>query len=261
MVIQDARKSLSIFLSQGPAELYRRANSRIYRNWHDVAEPTLFDRLTIIPSRRRLRRRMEHEDDLHDIIATVTGDIWSGEAYRGYGRHFTIEAQQTAPELTQLAKYVVDKDPESVVELGTARGGTLYVWLRALSADQVVSVDLPASEDPIGYPTTVLNLYTFADNLHAIRARAQEDSTVQSVKAIQDDGIDFLFLDADHRYEGVSEMFEKYEPLMNPGSLLAIDDIYLEDYGVPRFWDEIKSDYDTEEIKSTDGTGIGLIRY
>ena len=82
--------------------------------------------------------------------------------------------------------------------------------------------------------------------------------------------MDFLFIDADHTYEGVKMDFEMYSQLMRRGGIVAFHDILPHDrkhdpdgsVGVHRFWQEIKQIYKhTEIIKDKDQgwAGIGVI--
>jgi predicted O-methyltransferase YrrM len=91
-------------------------------------------------------------------------------------------------------------------------------------------------------------------------------STVARVKEAVCGSVDFLFIDGDHRYDGVRRDFESYAPLVRPGGLIAIHDIVpgpVEAVGdVPRFWREIRT-HDSEEIVERwdqGGYGIGLLR-
>jgi predicted O-methyltransferase YrrM len=46
------------------------------------------------------------------------------------------------------------------------------------------------------------------------------------IKNILDDRkVDFLFIDGDHTYEGVTRDFEMYSPLVKRGGIIAIHDI------------------------------------
>ena len=89
--------------------------------------------------------------------------------------------------------------------------------------------------------------------------------------------LDFLFIDGDHSYEGVKSDFAIYGGFVRTGGLIGFHDI-VPDYktrfgigtsadsgGVPKFWQELKSQFDdTEEIVDAtgqDGYGIGLLTW
>lgn len=82
--------------------------------------------------------------------------------------------------------------------------------------------------------------------------------------------MDFLFIDADHTYEGVKMDFEMYSQLVRKGGIIAFHDILPHDkrhdpdglVGVHRFWQEIKQTYKYVEIINDKGqgwAGIGVV--
>ena len=80
------------------------------------------------------------------------------------------------------------------------------------------------------------------------------------------DGLDILFVDGDHSYEGVKRDFEMYGPLVRNGGIIGFHDIVLgpskDVGGVPRFWKEIKQDSRSVELVkdyTQGGFGIGII--
>ena len=88
---------------------------------------------------------------------------------------------------------------------------------------------------------------------------------------MRDNKVDFLFIDADHSYEGVKKDFEIYSPLVRKGGIIAFHDIIPDYYakrgikpssGVYKFWNEIKGKYEHLEIikdRNQDGFGIGVL--
>lgn len=73
---------------------------------------------------------------------------------------------------------------------------------------------------------------------------------------------DLVFIDADHRYEGVKRDFELYGAL---GKRVALHDIVGHDeerYGVKRLWNEIKDLGDSVEFVAPDSLmGIGVMTW
>jgi len=83
---------------------------------------------------------------------------------------------------------------------------------------------------------------------------------------LKQDRVDSLFIDGDHTYEGVERDFEMYGKLVRRGGIIGFHDIVPgppENVGgVPRFWDEVKSDFNYIEIVKDwkqGGWGIGVI--
>src|SRR5262249_23484856 len=78
--------------------------------------------------------------------------------------------------------------------------------------------------------------------------------------------LDLLFIDGDHRYEGVRSDFEMYAPLVAEGGLIGFHDIVPgpphEVGGVPKFWEELKQKRPVREFVRSwkqGGYGIGLL--
>ena len=110
-----------------------------------------------------------------------------------------------------------------------------------------------------------------------IVGNSQTAEAVERVKqAVGSHELDLLFIDGDHAYEGVKRDFELYSPLVRRGGIVAFHDI-VPDYrtalgvstpsiteGVPRFWKEIKGNFNSMELiddPEQDGYGIGIIRW
>lgn len=69
-------------------------------------------------------------------------------------RPFTIKSEQIYMEILSLAKMIHKLKPKTVVEIGTARGGTLFLWCRLAPNDAtIISVDLPGGPFGGGYPS------------------------------------------------------------------------------------------------------------
>jgi len=174
-------------------------------------------------------------------------------------RNVVLHAQKDAgllqyPEEFELLATEVDKlQPERILEIGTYSGGSLYVWLRLISADgMVVSVDLPN-----GYPDCNVALYNSwligTQQLHLIRQDSHDQQTLLKVMlALGENCFDLLFIDADHSYEGVKQDWTWYSPLVEHGGIIALHDIAAkhqnQSIDVIRFWREIRDNYDYHEI-------------
>jgi predicted O-methyltransferase YrrM len=181
---------------------------------------------------------------------------------------------QLREEFVRLLEIVRELQPRRLVEIGTAAGGTLFLFTRVAAPDAVlVTVDLPRG-GPFGggYPRSSIPLLrSFArpgQRIELVRRDSQLAETAREVSRRAGGPVDFLFLDGDHRYDGVRRDYELYEPLVRPGGLVALHDVAdapLDLVGdVPRFWRELASSgLDTEEIVTGapgGGYGIGLVR-
>lgn len=78
--------------------------------------------------------------------------------------------------------------------------------------------------------------------------------------------LDYLFIDGDHKYEGVKRDFELYAPLVRKGGLIALHDIAehppTAGCEVSQFWNEIKGRYRHLEMianRQQGWAGIGVL--
>jgi predicted O-methyltransferase YrrM len=193
--------------------------------------------------------------------------------YRGSGYFKKLEPRQNPFEIEELYNMVYSLAPKRVLEIGTARGGTLYLWTQAAADDAIIiSVDLPGGEFGGAYPACRKPFYrSFAranQKLHLLRCDSHEKETVEKVRELfGHELIDFIFIDGDHSYDGVKADFRSYGPLVRPGGIIGLHDIMyrpeLPEIQVHRFWNEIRDRYDTREITGPDGSvppvGVGLI--
>jgi predicted O-methyltransferase YrrM len=179
-------------------------------------------------------------------------------------------AIQKVGELGPLLELVRSHAPEVVVEVGTARGGTLWAFCQVASPAAVLaSIDLPRY-----LPATDAELEALkrADQrLLLLRADSHDEGTrTELVRLLAGRPVDVLFIDGDHSYQGVKRDFELYTPLVGPGGLVAFHDVLAHSTvaisEVDRFWGEIKPLYRHQEFLEPDRNagfgrwgGIGVV--
>jgi predicted O-methyltransferase YrrM len=187
-------------------------------------------------------------------------------------------ACQKMRELTPLVALLQRRKLHTVIEIGTMRGGTLWLWCQLARPDAVViSVDLPGGEFGGGYPAKDikrLRAYARADQaLELIRKDSHRRETRQEVaKKLNGREADLLFLDGDHRYRGVKQDFALYAPLVRDGGVVLLHDILphpeVPACRVERFWNEIKVYFKYREFIEVDDDrgwgqwgGLGMLSY
>jgi Methyltransferase domain len=184
-----------------------------------------------------------------------------------------IRPGQFETELSGLLNWMAQRPPpRAVLEIGTARGGTLFCWC-ALSAPEatVISLDLPQGIHGGGYPPWKSFLYRrFAgpkQKLHLLRGDSHEPAMLDAVKKmLPAGGLDFLFIDGDHTLEGVRRDYEMYSPLVKSGGAIVFHDICTHpaefECHVDLLWNELKQSRPHLEFieKPTQGMfGIGVV--
>ena len=185
----------------------------------------------------------------------------------------TIRPIQDRREIAALLEHLRSQPPRTVVEIGTARGGTLFLLCQAAAADAfIVSLDLPYGRNGGGFPKWKEATYArFArprQQLQFLRGNSHDPASRTALRTLLGDRqIDFLMIDADHSYDGVRQDFEMYAPLVASDGLIALHDIrpnrHDPSIDVHRFWQELTTRFETEEIIGDPGAGtpgIGLVR-
>jgi len=183
-----------------------------------------------------------------------------------------IQPWQWPEELGALARLVQARCPRTVLEIGTADGGTLLAHARLAAEDAlIVSIDLPEGPFGGGYPRWRIPLYRSftrpGQRLELLRADSHAPGTADRLEQILDGRrIDYAFVDGDHTYEGVREDFELCCRFAHDSTIIAFHDIveHPAETGceVHRFWREIRSTYTFEEFirdPEQDCFGIGVI--
>lgn len=228
----------------------------------------LFDPLFWPASRRRFL----------DVLAALPGSDTATilavlDRYRGWGWYRNVAASQQPAELSQLIDTVRALAPRNILEIGTARGGTLLAWCR-LASKRVISVDLPGGRHGGGYVAEREKLYDlFRHDRSGVRLRlVRDDSKSPHVRAeveefLEGEKLQVLFIDGDHTYEGVKRDFQLWSDLVEPGGLVVFHDIADHDgrFGVDvaRFWREVREEFPHSEYvhdRDQGWAGIGVLR-
>ena len=182
-----------------------------------------------------------------------------------------IRPVQMRSEMVEYARIVADLRPTTVLEIGTYRGGTLFIHSRlAAPHATLISIDLAGSLFGKIWRWLQMPIFNrFPQNgqtLHLLHADSHSKETFSKVsKLLNGRQLDLLFVDGDHSYAGVRADFEMYAPLVRPGGVIAFHDIAVQPppSEVARFWNEIKPRYRYKEIlhsTAIDAMGIGVLR-
>jgi cephalosporin hydroxylase len=179
---------------------------------------------------------------------------------------------QNRDELLDCAKFIEELKPRNVLEVGTQYGASFLVWC-TLSTGIRVSVDMPNGVFG-GIPMdTVRERDTLFQqrfqNVFFVEKDSHLQSTVEEVEGLfKGDLVDFLFIDADHTYDGVSSDYNMYKKFVRVGGYIGFHDINkIEECQVDRFWGElvgekIEFNYHQSWVSwRTNIGGIGVIKH
>ena len=211
-----------------------------------------------------------HFKDMADRTKTIEEAVALAFDSERWG--ISIAPFQVREEIVAFLKSVASNPPKVILEIGTAKGGTLFLMARVASPEAtIITVDLPGGPFGEGYPEWESDLFlSFAgprQTINLVRGDSHSQETYAEVLRLLDGrGVDLLFIDGDHRYEGVRADFEMYSGLVSRGATVSFHDIVPGSPevvgGVPEFWREVKDKHECEEIVhdwSQGGFGIGLM--
>jgi cephalosporin hydroxylase len=260
--MRAVERGLEILREEGIGALIKKASSYMLRKSMKSIESSL--RYIFSPFiAKKFRNLIRNIDNIYDALDFAF-------SFQAFG--VSIKPAQVEYEIAKLLEIVAELRPKVVLEIGTERGGTLFLFTRVADPEaKIISIDLPGGPFGGGYPRWKIPLYkSFSkegQKIYLIRRDSHDSQTLKEVERILGgEKVDFLFVDGDHTYEGVKRDFEMYSPLVREGGIIAFHDIVpgpLENVGgVPEFWKEIKMKYKHMEIVkdwNQSGYGIGVI--
>ncbi len=166
------------------------------------------------------------------------------------------QTQQNKWEYGELLKKLIQyRKTESILEIGAKYGGTTYGFCNTF--DKVVSIDIFKEEQINELEKTYNNLTFILGDSHA-------QSTKDKLNGMK---FDVIYIDAEHNYDGVKQDYLDYKEFIKDDGIIVFHDIkrtsWTDDIGiqVPLLWEEIKNDYNYEELINNDNDcyGIGLL--
>lgn len=187
------------------------------------------------------KQKFEYEEKFQDV-----GWPWAGHKYFAYD-------------------LVANRKPKRIVELGTHYGTSLWSFSQAVKDQknnaEINAVDMWKGERHAGFygeevfETVKKIKEKWYSNLKINLIRKTFD---EAVFDFEDNSIDILHIDGLHTYEAVRNDFENWFPKVKKNGILLFHDIKVckEDFGVYKFWEELKEKYQTIEFFQSFGLGV-----
>lgn len=208
-----------------------------------------------------LLRLNQHRRD--ELVSEFRGCSTVKDCIEFTQRRMAAGSCQIPWEIESAIKMIANERPRVMCEIGTFDGGTSLLFSRFLSTVEVMScIDLYVKNKEmlklLAPPNQKLQFFDMPSYSYR---------TVNKVaNVLKGRMIDVLFIDGDHRYEGVKQDFLCYRPYVRDGGLILFHDI-VEDKGgarawaggVPKLWKELSPVYPHSEfVNSRDQAGFGI---
>lgn len=207
---------------------------------------------------KRLREFHSKSRSLEELVACAMNFRTTG--------YFRVATVQIESEILALVEVVAALKPAVIVEIGTAEGGTCFLWAN-LASKKVISCDLKHKEHSGDFYKAFPPPGSACDVTLSTGDSHQQMMKDRLVQQLDGERIDFLFVDGDHTELGVEKDYDMYRDLVRPGGLIAFHDIVekqpVASTQVHYFWRRLQEKADTEEfIEDADqcGFGIGIVR-
>lgn len=245
---------------------FRASRPRSFREFHYWVL-TQLDRYFLPDNLARLKKH-QTGTNIAKVKDDVGGLISSMQDYTHFGPYKYTGVVQDTVELQGFLRKAKELNPKIAMEIGTSNGGTLYC-LSHYTQELLISIDLPAGNYGGGYTTWRQQFYQeFAHNspnlnLKLIRANSHDPATLKQVQEVLGNRkLDLLLIDGDHTYLGAKLDYEMYGPLVRPGGMIILHDIFAHqkftDCDVYKLWDEIKATgKQVAEINNNAALGFG----
>ncbi len=155
-------------------------------------------------------------------------------------------ASQKIDEFAYLVQIVAELEPKVILEIGSAHGASLKAWRAIAPGATIISISLSGGPYGGGTVQTGITQNHLDVDSHDTR------TLTKVIDLVGDEPIDFLFIDADHTYEGARQDFAMYSWLVRrPGGVIAFHDILPhtdESVDVRRLWAELQPRYKWAEF-------------
>lgn len=155
--------------------------------------------------------------------------------------------------------------PKIIVELGVHYGDSYFTLCQSVKENhlkcQCYGIDTWQGEEHSGFYGEEVwqTVKKYNDEHYSSFSNLIRQTFESAVCDFEEGSIDILHIDGLHTYEAVKSDFFSWIPKVSPDGVILLHDIeeYKEDFGVWRFWKELKNHYRHFSFKH--GHGLGVI--
>lgn len=194
--------------------------------------------------------------DLEHYLKEIAEDPWLSQI-----RYYLPSAWiGHAPFLKFLIR---ELKPKVFVELGTHNGFSYFVGCQAIQeldlSTKAFAVDHWFGDSHAGrFDDSVYLSVVKLNNEFANFSTLLKMTFFEAKTHIENESVDLLHIDGFHTYEAVKEDFETWLPKVSKNGVVILHDIHVRhaDFGVYKFWEELKRKYETIEFVGSYGLGV-----
>jgi len=187
------------------------------------------------------------------------------ESRKDAGEAFGATADQSVLEMYTAYCIIASRQPKRFVEIGSHRGGTLWVYADACDPSAtIVTIDDGVTPGHAYLQETIRALWNEHRRTFWMRAKSQDPDVAANMDEVLEGPIDLLHIDGCHDEAAVIADWNRYREYMAPNGLVLFHDIFSERYTCPFAWAEIKKGLPYIEINAPGRThihpkGIGIL--
>ena len=188
-------------------------------------------------------------------------------AKRRYGLH-------QLSEIGPCMEFLASRNLNGFIEVGSANGGSFYCWASIIGGSKV-SVDwnrgfgMAPTPQPLEYVATEKNTATvqnrnnkWREDFTDVRIVEGDCSLLETVEkcrsVLNDELVDWLFIDATHEYEPAMTDFNNYKQFVRSGGYIGFHDVHSHEKMRP-LWTDLKQEH-SMAAEFLHGHGIGILR-
>ncbi|QKE75809.1 class I SAM-dependent methyltransferase [Arthrobacter citreus] len=155
-------------------------------------------------------------------------------------------------------------NPKKIVELGTHYGFSFFCFCQSVKNNRISSecfaIDTWQGDLHSGlYNDEVYNTVSeVIQKYYQKEAKMLRSSFDTAIENFEDESIDILHIDGFHTYEAVSHDYTTWLPKLAKEGIVLIHDteVRIQDFGVYKFWEEIKQQHPSFEFTHSHGLGV-----
>jgi hypothetical protein len=155
--------------------------------------------------------------------------------------------------------------PQTIVELGTHKGTSFFSFCQAVKDAhydaQLYAIDTWKGDEHAGFygDDVFVEFQEMKEKYYgSLKIKLLRKTFDEAAADFKNDTIDLLHIDGLHTYEAGKHDFESWFPKVRKDGIILLHDIFIsrDDFGVYKFWEELKRDYKTIEFHQSYGLGV-----